>query len=119
MPPLNYLADTALFHRLIPYVHGDRGPFDPKMSQEEMTEWFIPTVAVYRNPVDPTWDLYPTVATKHGKCSCAFNLLPLDGSFSQVASLPDGSSQTIALADKFFASSPQSSLPIGQTFNMY
>ena len=119
MPPANYFADCSLFYRLLPYVHGSRGPFDPNMRDEQAFEWATPTVPVYRNPADPTWDLYPGLTRIRGKCSYAFNMLALDGSISLAASLPDGSSQTIALGDKYYASDLISSSGIGQTINTY
>jgi prepilin-type N-terminal cleavage/methylation domain-containing protein len=104
MPPAAYRADTSLFYRLLPIVHGSRGSWRPGMAGEELLEWGTPTVPVYRNPADPTWDLYPVFAKERGKCSYAFNMFALDGSISLVSSLPDGSSQTIALGDKYYAS---------------
>jgi prepilin-type N-terminal cleavage/methylation domain-containing protein len=97
----NVPVDRALFYRLIPYVHGPTPPFRSDMSSEEMNDWSQPKVAMYRNPSDPTWNLLWVKENVRTKCSYAFNIMALDGSFSFSASLPDGSSQTIAFADKY------------------
>jgi len=111
-------SDRSLFYRIIPYVHGPLVfPTNRLLATEELLDFASPHVKVYRNPADPSWDTFPAQVNKRGKCSYAFNMIPLDGSISLVASLPDGSSQSIALGDKYFANHDLSAS--GQSKNIY
>jgi prepilin-type N-terminal cleavage/methylation domain-containing protein len=110
-------GDASLFYRLTPYVHGPR-VYRDNMSSEEMLDLFKPDVKVYRNLADPSWDHDPVYANLRGKCSYALNMFAMDGSVSLVASLPDGTSQTIALVDKYFARCNSTST-LSQTLNFY
>lgn len=111
-------GDASLFCRLTPYVHAPR-VYRAKMSPEELFEVAQPkSVKVYRNLADPSWDYDPAEANADYKCSYALNMFAMDGFVSLPASLPDGTSQTIALADKYFVrGSPSSKL--AQTCNIY
>lgn len=94
--------DTSLFQRLVPYVYGPR--VQPTIQELDSGAWLDlirPEVPAYRNPADPSWDCTPYAATVHRKCSYALNMCALDGLLSFSASLPDGTSHTIAFADKF------------------
>jgi prepilin-type N-terminal cleavage/methylation domain-containing protein len=90
--------DSSLFTRLTPYVHGPK-VFPTDLSTAAHLDYLSPNVKVYRNLADPRWDYDPAEANVRGKCSYALNMFAIDGSVSLVASLPDGSSQTIAFAD--------------------
>lgn len=109
--------DYSLFYRLTPYVHGPRvWPSGPIPA--EMDEFFSPNVKIYRNRADPSWDYDPAEANERGKCSYALNMFAMDGSVHLAASLPDGTSQTIAFADKYFARCNSNST-LSQTKNLY
>ncbi|HBI44513.1 MAG TPA: prepilin-type cleavage/methylation domain-containing protein [Planctomycetales bacterium] len=97
-------CDAALFYRLVPYVQGQPLNYHPNLSLGEILDLAQPNnVKVYHNLADPSWDYDPAYANARCKCSYALNMFAFDGSVSLVASLPDGASQTIALADKYFA----------------
>ena len=109
--------DASLFVRLIPYVHGTP-VFPNSLDTELMLDYLEPNVKVYRNPADPSWDYDPAYAISRGKCSYALNMFAADGLIDLVASFPDGTSQTIAFADKYFVKgSPNST--VSQTSNRY
>jgi prepilin-type N-terminal cleavage/methylation domain-containing protein len=110
-------ADRSLFYRIVPYVHGQL-EYHPGMPEAQLYEYHWPTVKVYRNPADPSWDHDPGLRTALAKCSYALNMMALDGSVSLVSSLPDGSSQTIAVADKYYARASAAN-DMGQTMNKY
>ena len=119
MPGANNVdGNAALFCRLIPYVHGQlvAPPFgDTSMAWFDFTS---PNVKVYRNLADWSWDYDPAEANLRGKCSYALNMFAMDGFVSLVSSLPDGTSQTIAFADKYAVKgSPDYTVP--QTINLY
>lgn len=110
-------AELSLFYRLIPYVHAPRA-FPATLSLAAMLDFTSPEVKVYRNPADPSWDYDPAFKNARGKCSYALNMFAADGSIDLGASLPDGTSQTIAFADKYAVKgNPASTLP--QTVNRY
>jgi type II secretory pathway pseudopilin PulG len=110
--------DSSLFTRLTPYVHGPRALPAPGSPPDSWLDYSHPKVKVYCNPADPSWDYDPAEATALGKCSYAMNMYAMDGYFSLVASFPDGTSQTIAFADKYFARCNSSST-LAQTLNVY
>jgi len=111
-------GNAAIFYRLIPYVDGPRPGSLAGMSGGQTVEAMFPSVPCYRNPADPSWDYDPAYANFRTKCSYAANMVAMDGSVSLVASVPDGSSQTIAFGDKYFArGSPDTSLQ--QTVTSY
>lgn len=111
-------SDASLFTRLTPYVHAPR-VYHANMSPEEFFEVAHPkNVTVYRNLADPSWDYDPAFANTRYKCSYALNMFAMDGSVSLAASLPDGTSQTIAFADKYFVRGNSSST-LSQTSNLY
>jgi prepilin-type N-terminal cleavage/methylation domain-containing protein len=111
-------SDTSLFYRLTPYVYGPR-VYHANMSSEEIINLSLPkNVKVYHNLADPSWDYDPAESNTRCKCSYALNMFAMDGSISLAASLPDGTSQTMALADKYFLrGSPDSTL--SQTCNIF
>lgn len=112
--------NQSIFIRLVPILHGPWGEWQPGMDAYQLRAIMTPKVAAYRNPADYTWDLYPRYATDFQKISYAANMQAMDGSFSFVASLTDGSSQTMAIGDKHFATaSPVNRAKIGQTSNEY
>jgi prepilin-type N-terminal cleavage/methylation domain-containing protein len=110
-------SDHSLFYRILPYVHGPL-EYRPDMSTEQVFDFISPAVKAYRNPADPSWNYDPGLQMVRGKCSYALNMMALDGSLSLVASLPDGSSNTIAVADKYFARA-NSTNTLAQTENIY
>ncbi|MFO0842476.1 MAG: type II secretion system protein [Gemmataceae bacterium] len=109
--------DSSLFNRLTPYLHG------PKVEPADLDtgawlDYLKPDVKVYHNPADFSWDYDPVMAKSRGKCSYGLNMVATDGSVSLPASLPDGTSQTIALVDKYSVKgSPNLTVP--QTTNYY
>lgn len=110
--------DESLFWRLTPYVSGPR--VFPIGSLAAMLDYFSPNVKIYRNLADPSWDYAPAQADVRGKCSYALNIFAVDGSLHLAASMPDGTSQTIAFADKYAVKGeggPNPTLP--QTVNLY
>ena len=110
-------GDCALFYRLIPYVHG-QPEYRKGMSPEETNDYFRPRVKIYRNPADPSWDYEVFSLNSRGKCSYALNMIALDGSISMVSSVPDGSSNTIIVGDKYYSKcSTSSNMPT--TSNVY
>lgn len=102
---ITYPADTALFHRLLPFVHGPRN-FPTDGSTEAVVGFLSPEVKVYRNPADSSWDFLTAFANSPGKCSYALNLCAADGEIRLTASIPDGVSQTVALADTYAIKGP-------------
>lgn len=111
-------SDASLFYRLTPYIYGPRVFRDVYTSTEEVLDSSTPNVKMYRNPADPSWDYDPAYVKTRGKCSYALNMFAMDGSVDLPASLPDGTSQTIAFADKYFVrGSPNST--VSQTCNIY
>lgn len=93
-------GDSSLFSRLVPSVHGQR--VQPTgLSTEAWLDFYSPNVKLYRNPMDPSWDYVPAQTDVRGKCSYALNMFAMDGYMNFSASLPDGSSQTIAFVDKY------------------
>ena len=110
-------CDAALFVRLIPYVHGV-GTLPKGLDAEAHFNYQTPHVKAYHNLADPSWDHDPAYANSYGKCSYAINMTAADGSINLVASVPDGTSQTIAFADKYFARCTSNST-LSQTKNLY
>jgi prepilin-type N-terminal cleavage/methylation domain-containing protein len=103
MPRVATRADASLFYRLLPYIHGPL-VYNPNMTPQEIEDTFDPKdVKVYHNLADPSWDYDPAEAGKRCKCSYALNMFAMDGSVNFPSSLPDGTSQTIAFADHYFA----------------
>lgn len=105
-------SDASLFYRLLPYLHGPL-VYNPNMTPQEIQDTFTPkAVKVYHNLADPSWDYDPAEADIRCKCSYALNMFAMDGSVNLTGSLPDGTSQTIAFADHYYARcSRDSSLP--------
>ncbi len=99
-------SDRGLYYRMLPIVHGPRF-YDAHMTHEQLRDFNSPDVKVYRNPADPSWEydpaLTPPFSDVYGKCSYGFNMIVFNGSVRLMASIPDGSSQTIAFGDKYFA----------------
>jgi prepilin-type N-terminal cleavage/methylation domain-containing protein len=111
-------SDASLFYRLLPYVHGPL-VYNPNMTAQQIQDTFDPKeVKVYHNLADPSWDYDPAEAGRRCKCSYALNMFAMDGSVSLVASLPDGTSQTIAFADKYFARCSRDST-LSQTYIIF
>jgi prepilin-type N-terminal cleavage/methylation domain-containing protein len=103
MPRVATRSDASLFYRLLPYVHGPL-VYRPNMTTQEILDTFEPKdVKVYHNLADPSWDIDPAVANMRCKCSYALNMFAMDGSVNFAGSLPDGTSQTIAFADHYYA----------------
>lgn len=125
MPRVATPGDASLFYRLLPYVHGPL-VYNPNMTPQEIQDTFEPKdVKVYHNLADPSWDYDPAYTNLGCKCSYALNMFAMDGSVNLAASLPDGTSQTIAFADHYFArcspnlSVSQTYLIINQIFGPY
>ncbi len=110
-------GDASLFYRLIPYVHAPL-VYNPNMTPQEVQATFSPNVKVYHNLADPSWDYDPAEANQLCKCSYALNMFAMDGNVRLAASLPDGTSQTIAFADKYFARCSRDST-LSQTYIVY
>jgi prepilin-type N-terminal cleavage/methylation domain-containing protein len=102
MPRKAVDGDTALLYRLLDYVNGPRPVPTDWNSTSAVLAWSTPKVKMYRNPSDPSWDDNPVYENVRGKCSYALNLSAADGSINFVNSFPDGTSNTIAFADKYF-----------------
>lgn len=117
-PPVGTLADASLFYRLLPYVHGPTR-VNANMTPQEIQDTVNPKdVKVYHNLADPSWDYDPAFTTTPCKCSYALNVFAMDGSVNLAGSLPDGTSQTIAFADHYFARcSPN--LSVSQTYIIF
>jgi prepilin-type N-terminal cleavage/methylation domain-containing protein len=95
-------CDYVIFYKLIPYVHGEM-ILTPGMTGAEQTRALEPDVKVYRNPADYSWELRPEVHAQIAcKISYAYNMLAFDGSFGFQRTVRDGTSQTIAFADKYY-----------------
>jgi prepilin-type N-terminal cleavage/methylation domain-containing protein len=102
MPRVAVNGDRALFYRLLPYVHGPRTlPTAGSTSATAWSDYIEPEVKIYRNPADYSWDYDPTQVGQRGKCSYALNMFAMDGIIDLTASYPDGTSRTIAFADKY------------------
>jgi prepilin-type N-terminal cleavage/methylation domain-containing protein len=110
--------DANLLHRMVPYVHGPRGRSPGVSSPGAYGEYLFPNVKAYRNPADPSWEHDPVMAKSLGKCSYAYNMFAMEGSVRLVSSLPDGTSQTVAFADKY-AVRCNSTSTLSQTTNLY
>lgn len=110
-------SKSALFVRLVPYVHGTIAqPND--LSTAAWQDYLSPNVKVYRNLADYSWEYDPVFANTRGKCSYALNMFALDGSVDLAASLPDGTSQTVAFADKYAVRGNRTTT-LAQTVNLY
>lgn len=116
-------ADASLFYRILPYVHGPV-TVTANMTSQEIQDTVNPQeVKVYHDLADPSWDYDPAVADQRCKCSYALNMFAMDGSVDLASSLPDGTGQTIAFADHYYArcsrdsTLPQTFLIIDQIFN--
>ena len=95
-------GDMSLFFRLLPYVH--RKPeYHDGMSTRKFMENFKPNAAAYRNPADPSYDYEKHSASSWGRCSYAMNLYAMDGGVDINSSLPDGTTNTILAADKYYS----------------
>jgi prepilin-type N-terminal cleavage/methylation domain-containing protein len=116
--PTGVYCDAALFVRLIPYVHGPTAYPDNILDTAQVLDYMTPMVKVYHNLADPSWDYDPAFTTRRDKCSYALNMLAMDGSVDLTASLPDGTSQTIAFVDKYFAKCSHN-YTVSQTANLY
>jgi prepilin-type N-terminal cleavage/methylation domain-containing protein len=110
-------SDVSLFYRLVPYVHGPWS-YHANMSSEELLDSFEPNVKVYHNLADPRWDYDPGEANQRCKCSYALNMFAMAGYVSLSASVPDGTSQTIAFTDKYFCRGSWN-LTLSQTCNVW
>ena len=95
-------ASLSLYYRMIPIVHGVM-VFPSNPTPEAVLEFSQPIVKVYQNPADPSWSHDPMFGPIRTKVSYAFNMVAFNGSISLVSSIPDGTSQTIAIGDKYFA----------------
>ena len=111
-------GDHALLYRLIPYVNGHRALPAAGSPSGSWLDYISPNVKIYRNLADPSWDYDPAHVNTRGKCSYALNMFAMDGSVSLMASLPDGSSNTIAFADKY-ADKCNPTSTLSQTTNLY
>lgn len=118
MPPVATRADASLFNRLLPLVHGPQ-VYNPNMTPQQIQDTFSPKdVKVYHNLADPSWDYDPAYTNLGCKCSYVLNMFAMDGSVDLVGSLPDGTSQTIAFTDHYFARcSPN--LSVAQTYIIF
>ncbi|MGL4552184.1 MAG: type II secretion system protein [Gemmataceae bacterium] len=118
MPNVGLSLDVVLLYRLIPYVHGPVA-FPTSISDVgQVLDYQFPNVKAYRNPSDVSWDRYPAASSLRGRCSYALNLVAADGSIDLAASFPDGTSSTIAFADKY-AIEGYSDVPGPRTINNY
>ncbi len=111
-------GDAAIFRRILPYVHDRLPEVTASMSPQEVLDFTYPVVKMYRNPADPSWDHDPGLIGSVCKCSYAANMFAMDGSISLISSIPDGSSQTIAFSEKYFARC-SSARDMGQTVNNF
>ncbi|HEY7326446.1 MAG TPA: prepilin-type N-terminal cleavage/methylation domain-containing protein [Gemmataceae bacterium] len=118
-------GDSSLFYRLLPYVHGPTR-VNANMTPQEIQDMSLPKdVKVYHDLADPSWDYDPAVANMRCRCSYALNMFAMDGSVRLPATLPDGTSQTIAFADHYYARCSRDStlsqtyLIIDQLFDPY
>jgi prepilin-type N-terminal cleavage/methylation domain-containing protein len=111
-------GNASLFYRLLPYVHGPL-VYNPNRTPQQIQDTFGPKdVKVYHNLADPSWDYDPAFTDTRCKCSYALNMFAMDGSVNFAGSLPDGTSQTIAFADHYFARcSPN--LSVSQTYIVF
>ena len=110
-------SDAALFYRLVPYVHGPR--IVPKvMNIATLNEYHYPAVKVFKNNSDPSWNYDPVLVHTRGKCSYAYNIHAMDGGFDYRSSIPDGTSNTIVLVDKYAEKSSKDH-SVGQVINTY
>lgn len=120
MPNIPVDSSASLFFRLLPYVHGPRTVPVSAEPPEMVWEFVSPNVKVYRNLTDSSWDYCPALANTRGKCSYALNMFATDGAVNLMASLPDGSNQTIAFVDKYAVKgSPDPNSTLAQTVNLY
>ena len=94
-------GDAAIFYRILPYVGSPLPASFDGMTPDQVGASMTPAVKAYRNPADPSWDCDPATATVRAKISYAADMFAMDGSISLIASIPDGSSQTIAFGDKY------------------
>jgi prepilin-type N-terminal cleavage/methylation domain-containing protein len=110
-------TDASLFFRLVPYVHGSRNV--PKViNVETLNAYFYPPIKVYRNRSDPSWNYDVVLGKTRGQCSYAYNIYVMDGSFDFRSSIPDGTSNTILLVDKY-AEKGSKDISVGQVINTY
>ena len=104
VPKVALNSDMLLFFRLTPYVGVPKTSSLTKNSTEAENFAFVfPVVKTYRNPLDITCEHNPVNAQSHGKCSHAYNFHVLQGSVLFFASIPDGSSQTMAFSEKYYS----------------
>ena len=111
-------GDAAIFYRILPYVGSPLPASFDGMTPDQVGASMTPAVKAYRNPADPSWDCDPATATVRAKISYAANMFAMDGSISLIASIPDGSSHTVAFGDKYFARC-SSANDLAQTANHY
>lgn len=109
-------GDAAIFRRILPYVHPNLPKIYNGGTDAELNELAFPVVKMYRNPADPSWDHDRGLRGMPCKCSYAANMFAMDGSISLISSIPDGSSQTIAFGDKYYARC-SSATDMAQTMN--
>ncbi len=91
----------------MPYTYGPRTPpSGPHPSQETLADWFTPRVKCHVSPADPTAGTFARSRkiekNDRKDCSYACNMLAFDGVLSFPVAIPDGTTNTIAFAERYF-----------------
>lgn len=96
----------SLYWSLLPWTLGLTPVLPDNPTSEQIVAYTSPKVAVYTSPADPS--LAPSAAfdlvitSDHSATSYAPNLQVFHGTLSLPAGVPDGLSNTIALAERYF-----------------
>ncbi|MBX3399775.1 MAG: DUF1559 domain-containing protein [Gemmataceae bacterium] len=115
--PSGFFKNHSIFVVIAPYAY-DPNVWKRKSDSTDPLDTVSPTIPIYLSPGDPSINFDPRLSFVRAKCSYAVNLTAMDGYLSMSASLRDGLSNTIAFAEKHFASADPASTG-AQTYGTY
>lgn len=93
----NYLTDRMITDELFPYLELQLPPFKQGALEES-----YPRFSALLSPADPSLAFYPPTAAP-SPCNYAFNMQAFLGSSAVPLAVPDGTSTTIAFAERYAA----------------
>ncbi len=112
-----FFKNHSIFVVIAPYAY-DPNVWKHKPGSSDPLDSISPKIPIYLSPGDPSIDYDPRLNFVRAKCSYAVNLASMDGYLSMSATLRDGLSNTIAFAEKHFASADPTSTG-AQTYGTY
>jgi len=101
----NYFNIEPIFVKILPQIGIIRPKFNPHAPRSEWAAALSPSTPMYLSPADPSLGLELAYNYELGvsKISYVYNMLAFDGAHIFPISVPDGTSSTLAFAEKYFA----------------